>query len=260
MKENKVGKDFWEMRWKESPLRGYVGIEKYLAINKKLDRLFKRFIEKGNKRILEIGCAKAKWLIYFAKEFSYEVYGIDYLEKGVKIAKRNLKIAGVKGTILCEDIFQTSLKEQSFDIVYSMGLIEHFEYPAEIIDTHIRLLKNGGTLIITIPNFKDSLYFTLHKILGKEKTLSETHNFSIMDKKVLRELLQDSGLKILTLDYFGPIDLTGVFSSTRVKPILYLMRLVNQIVGYVTFLMRSSRYFSPYLVLIGRKVEGELHR
>lgn len=114
------------MRWKESPLRGYVGIEKYLAINKKLDMLFKRFIEKGIKRILEIGCAKAKWLIYFAKEFSYEVYGIDYLEKGVEIAKRNLKIAGVKGTILCEDIFQTSLKEQSFDIVYSMGLIEHF--------------------------------------------------------------------------------------------------------------------------------------
>jgi hypothetical protein len=47
MREDKAGKDFWEKAWKESPPRGYEGIEKYLAINKKLDRLFQRFLEKG---------------------------------------------------------------------------------------------------------------------------------------------------------------------------------------------------------------------
>ena len=252
---DKAGKDFWEKSWEESPLGKYYGIEKYLAINKKLDSLFKRFLDKGGKRILEIGCAKAKWLIHFAKEFGYEVYGIDYSEKGVEIAKRNLKIAGVEGTILCEDIFQTSLKGESFDIVYSMGLIEHFENPAEIIDAHIKLLKEKGTLIVTMPNLKDSLSFTLNKIMGNEKTLLETHNLSIMDKKVLRELLPGKGIKILTLDYFGPIDLTEAFSSIKVKPILYLAHLVNQIVGYTTFFMPSSPYFSPYLVLIAQKTK-----
>jgi 2-polyprenyl-3-methyl-5-hydroxy-6-metoxy-1,4-benzoquinol methylase len=204
MKEDdKAGKDFWETSWKKIPFGKYQGIEKYLAINKKLDLLFKQFLEKGNKKVLEIGCAKAKKLIYFAKEFDYEVYGVDYSEKGVKIAKENLRIAGVKGTILCEDIFQTTFEKESFDIVYSMGLIEHFENPSRIIDAHIKLLKRGGTLIITIPNFKEtfmtrgdthehennkvfsyqSLYFALLKILGKEKRLLETHNLDIMDKK-----------------------------------------------------------------------------
>ena len=126
-----------------------------------------------DKKVLVIvqGCAPAKRLICFAKEFGYDVYGIDYSERGVEIARENLKIAGVEGIILCEDIFQSSFEEQSFDIVYSMGLIEHFESPTEIIDVHIKLLKRGGMLIITIPNFKDSLYFTLSMILGKEKRL-----------------------------------------------------------------------------------------
>lgn len=251
---NKASKDFWEKTWEESPFRRYHGIEKYLAVNKRLDRLFKKFLDKGHKRILEIGCARAKQLVYFAKEFGYEVHGIDYSEKGVELAKENLKKAGVNGTVLCEDIFQTSFKEETFDIVYSMGVIEHFEDPTEIIDIHLKMLKRGGTLIITIPNYKDSLSFTLNKITGKEKTLLSTHNLSIMDKKILRELLPIKRIKILTLDYFGPVDFTPAFSEIKNKAILYLAHLANQIVGYVTFFMPSSRYFSPYLVVIAQKV------
>jgi 2-polyprenyl-3-methyl-5-hydroxy-6-metoxy-1,4-benzoquinol methylase len=253
MREDKAGKDFWEGTWEQNHFGWYVGIEKYLAINKKLDKLFKKFLEKGDKKVLEIGCAKAKQLIYFAKEFGYEVYGVDYSEKGVKIAKENLRIAGVKGTILCEDVFQTTFEKESFDIVYSMGLIEHFESPAEIIEAHIKLLKKGGILILTIPNYKDSIYFSLLKILGKEKRLLETHNLDIMDKKKLNELLQSKKIKIVTLDYFGPIDLTMAFSSCKVKPILNLMHIINQFIGYFTFFIPKSRYFSPYIVLIAEK-------
>ena len=255
--EDKAGKDFWGEAWEENPFGRYYGIERYLAINKKLDNLFKGLLGKGNKKILEIGCAKGKQLIYFSKEFGYEVCGIDYSEKGVALAKQNLKIAGVEGTILCEDIFQTSFKEKSFDIVYSMGLIEHFEDPADIIDTHIKLLKKGGTLIITIPNFKDSVYFTLLKMLGKEKRLLETHNLDIMDKNRLNELLQNRDIKVLALDYFGPFDLTLSFSEIKAKPMLYLMHLLNQLLGYVTYFIPGSRYFSPYIILIAKK-NGEV--
>ncbi|MGB8217145.1 MAG: class I SAM-dependent methyltransferase, partial [Candidatus Methanoperedens sp.] len=247
MKEDdKAGKDFWEMAWQRTPFEIYTGIEKYLAINQKFDKLFKQFLEKGNKKILEIGCAKAKRLIYFAKEFGYEVYGIDYSKHGVEIALDNLKIAGVDGTILCEDLFQTTFDDESFDIVYSMGLVEHFENPAEIIDKHIKLLKKGGILIITIPNFKYSLYFSLLKILGKEKKLLETHNLDVMDTKKLNELLQNGNIKILALDYFGPIDLTLIFSDIKIK-MVYLMHILNQFVGYSTFFIPKSRYLSPYI-------------
>ena len=65
----------------------------------------------------------------------------------------------MEGTIICENVFQTTLEGGSFDIVYSMGLIEHFENPTEVIDEHIRLLNKEGFLIILIPNFNNSLYY-----------------------------------------------------------------------------------------------------
>jgi 2-polyprenyl-3-methyl-5-hydroxy-6-metoxy-1,4-benzoquinol methylase len=256
MKEEKTDKDYWEKAWDKNFLEKYYGIEKYLAINKKLDRLFKSFLERGNKRILEIGCAKGKYLIYFAKEFGYEVYGTDYSEKGAVLAQENLKKAGVAGTTLCQDIFQTTFQDNYFDIVYSMGLIEHFKNPADVIDAHIKLLKNGGTLIITIPNLRSSLAFTANKIMGKEKELSDAHNLEIMDKNALHQLLQGRGVNILKLDYFGPIDFSGAFSGIGSKPVLYLAHFLNQVIGYATFFMPGSSYFSPYLVLIGKKVEG----
>lgn len=53
-----------------------------MAIHKKLDILFKRFLEKRNKTILEIGCAKAKRLIYFAKEKRLlETHNLDIIDK-----------------------------------------------------------------------------------------------------------------------------------------------------------------------------------
>jgi hypothetical protein len=45
------------------------------------------------------------------------------------------------------------------------------------------------------------------------------------------------------------------FGDIKVKPIVYLMHIVNQIVGYSTFLIPKSRYFSPYIVLIAEKMK-----
>lgn len=253
MKENDmVGKDLWDNSWADSIK--YQGIERYLAINKKLDLLFKRFLQKGNKKILEIGCAKAKKLIYFAKEFYYDIYGIDYSENGVDSAIENLRRAGVKGTILYEDIFETSLEENSFDIVYSMGLIEHFKDPTDIIDAHIKLVKKGGIVIITIPNYNiDSLYFHLSRILGIDKKLLDTHNVDLMIKKNVIKNFDKKNLKKLMIDYFGPIDISLIFTGIKATPILYLSHIINQLIGYSTFFIKNSKYFSPYLVIMVKK-------
>jgi 2-polyprenyl-3-methyl-5-hydroxy-6-metoxy-1,4-benzoquinol methylase len=252
--EDKVGKIFWNDVWKKTSFEMYSGFEKYLAINQKLDTQFKHILEKGDKKILEIGCAKAKRLIYFAKEFGYEIYGIDYSKYGAEIAKRNLDVSGVKGTIICEDIFKNTLDEESFDIVYSMGLIEHFENPNEIIDIHIKLLKKGGTLIITIPNFNNSMYFSILKILRKEKIILETHNLDIMDINKLNMIVKNKDIKIMMLDYFGPIDFTLIFSQISYKmPLLCLMHILNQFMGYSSYFIPNYRYISPYIILIAKK-------
>ncbi len=255
MQDSNTGKRHWENRWESGSLSRFTGLEKYLAINRRLDKLYKRHLERGEKKILEIGCARGKQLIYFAKEFGYDVYGVDISEKGVEIAKNNLETAGIQGTILCQDIFQTTLEEKSFDIVYSMGLIEHFENPSDIINVHLRLLKEGGILLISIPNYKKSLSYMLFKIFGKEKELINTHNLSIMDKNVFRDLFAGKNIEVLMLDYFGPVDITSVFGFIKFKILLYPAHLLNQILGYLTFFMPGSAFLSPYLVLVATKVK-----
>lgn len=104
-------KIFWAKSWTTHG-SGYTSKIKYTAVYKKLDKLFKLFLEKENKSILEIGCGGGRWLIYFAKEFGYNVWGIDYSEIGCKIARENLKREDVSGTILCEDVFKNSLESE----------------------------------------------------------------------------------------------------------------------------------------------------
>jgi SAM-dependent methyltransferase len=256
MKMEKTDEEFWEKSWEESKLWRYRKITKYMAVHRRFDKLFKSVLKEGGLKVLEIGCAKGNWLIYFAKRFDYEPYGVDYSEIGCKMAEDNFKRENVNGTILCEDIFKTSLKKESFDVVYSFGLIEHFANPESIINKHIELLKNGGHIIISIPNFKNSLYFTLNKLLGKEKGLMNTHNLNIMDInnfKKLFEGFEGKNVQVQFLDYFGPINLTLAHDSKN-KIMLIFMHVLNQILGYLTFSLRS-KYFSPDLVMIGKKIK-----
>ena len=68
------------------------------------------------------------------------------------VAKTLFK-AQLTGEFRCEDIFTTTLPEASFDLVYSLGVIEHFEDARSIVEKHLFLTKPGGRVVISIPNF-----------------------------------------------------------------------------------------------------------
>ncbi len=249
----KLSKKMWDSIWNGSTFKKYYGMEKYLARHVKLHKLFKKVLPKGNKKILELGCGSAKQLIYFAKEFGYEVSGIDYSENSVAIAKANLETANVKGTILCENMFETSLGIESFDIVYSQGLIEHFDNLEEAINAHLRLLKKGGTLLITVPNIRNNLYLSLSRVFKMRTFLLATHNLDAMDKKILEKLFSHNNLEIVMLDYYCPIDFTCSLGITESRFITTMVLLISQVAGYFSFFMPSSRYLSPWLVAVVRK-------
>ena len=55
------------------------------------------------------------------------------------------------------------------------------------------------------------------------------------------------------LDYFGPVNIALVCGGIQNKVMLYLMHIMNQMIGYLTFHLKS-RYCSPYIVLIAKKM------
>jgi SAM-dependent methyltransferase len=224
-----------------------------MAARRRFNRLLRRFLTPGGGRALELGCACGKYLVDIAREFGYEPYGIDYSEQGAAIARENLRRSGVPGSVLCQDIFRTDLPENSFDLVYSLGLIEHYDDPAAIIDVHVRLLKEGGTLLITVPNLRRGPVAALNRLTRRGRQLMTKHNLDVMDRDALRRLAEERGIEVLMADYFGPLDLSGAFGVLRRRPALYLAHLFNEALSYATFWLPASASLSAYIVLIGRK-------
>jgi len=100
-------------------------------------------------RFLEVGCGTGKWLIYFSRTFGYAVTGCDYSDASCAMARRNVASAGVDATIIQQDLATVT---GEYDVVFSTGLIEHFDDPSSVLAKFASLLAPGGTLITLVPN------------------------------------------------------------------------------------------------------------
>jgi ubiquinone/menaquinone biosynthesis C-methylase UbiE len=95
---------------------------------------------------LEIGVGIGTDAINFLKAGA-DYYGIDISEKSLKIAKQRLSIYGFDSNRLkvinAEEVDQYFLKN-SFDLVYSFGVIHHTPNPEKVVNATYHLLKSGG--------------------------------------------------------------------------------------------------------------------
>ena len=106
--------------------------------------------------LLEIGSAPGLNLIRVCRKFGYQPWGIEYSPIGAEANRATFRREGYPEANLIEgDVFDERLlreNENRFDIVYSAGLIEHFEDPRDLIARHVRLAAPGGFIVITVPN------------------------------------------------------------------------------------------------------------
>ena len=78
------------------------------------------FLPEGKeKKILEVGCSNGRWLRWFNKKHGYLAYGIDNNKAGFKKDEAINFKEGDGKKIFFPDGF--------FDIVFSLGLVEHFK-------------------------------------------------------------------------------------------------------------------------------------
>ena len=149
-----------------------------------LQRLLKAHVKPGM-RFLEIGCAPGKLLAWVAQVLQSDVAGLDYSKPGLAIAQQLFQALGIKGDLRCEDLITTTFQPGSFDLVYSSGLIGHFNDPREIVESHVNLLKPGGKALITVPNY-GGFYGRLQRRFDPENLF--IHNLTIMNLPALRRL------------------------------------------------------------------------
>src|SRR5437867_3606974 len=124
-------------------------------------RLFDLFRQHGRlgpeSRVLEAGCGRSPWLPFLNRRFGCRVVGIDIEPHAADLARANIAGAGAAGEVVCGDAFTLSTRPDlraGFDLVYSMGVLEHFEDVVERISALALYLKAGGRILTTVPNLQ----------------------------------------------------------------------------------------------------------
>ena len=99
----------------------------------------------GNK-ILDVGCGYGSF-VDIAIEQGYSIMGIDLSKSAVNIAKQfNLPVHNI-------DFFSSKIKKSSFDVLSMFEVIEHLPEPVQFLKRAEQVVKPGGLIYITTPNF-----------------------------------------------------------------------------------------------------------
>ena len=141
--------------------------------------------------ILEIGCGTSIDSNNVAYDNEHIVcFGTDISKKSILLSLKISKAFRKKVEFFVSDTRNLPLKTNSLDLVFSQGLIEHFEDPLTIIGEQVRVLKNGGAIIVNVPQKYTGYTLAKKKLIkqGKWKLGWETE-FSYSDlKKIGRKL------------------------------------------------------------------------
>lgn len=259
MNNNKLTKkDFWSKNtenWKQDglPIKLDADLRAERAFMSIFDNYFKKTKQEEN--CIEIGCNPGKFLIYFHEKLGYKISGIDYDESGIDLTNQNLDSAEIDGEIIQADIFDCKIDEK-FDVVMSMGFMEHFTGLdlEKALEFHVDLLKENGTLFISIPNFRYInylfAYFFRNNMIAK-------HNLEIMDRDFFTDISKKYELEIKYFSYFGGIHPGGLKlgneNSSLRNQFVRLIRMYEKL----KFLDNiNSKYFSHHLgaVFVKKKV------
>lgn len=188
---------FWTGVGEQFPDLGGAASTRYYAQNER--RLFvEHFPALAGLRILKTDLwdeAKNTRILAWAERQGARTFGVDISEPTV----RQARAAFDRNGLLCavSDVRRLPFADASFDAIYSMGTIEHFDETEQAVHEVARVLKPGGRGIIGVPNRHDpflrpALAAALQAVglyaYGFEKSYS---------RRALREMLEGAGLVVV---------------------------------------------------------------
>ncbi|MBG9455607.1 methyltransferase [Lysinibacillus sphaericus] len=96
-------------------------------------------------KVLELGCGAGRNAIYLAKQ-GCSVVGVDLSDKALQWAQRRVDEANVNVELICANIFELNLQEESFDFIYDSGCFHHIAPHRRVtyIELIRKLLKPNG--------------------------------------------------------------------------------------------------------------------
>lgn len=114
------------------------------------------------KSVLEVGCGIGMDL-YKMAQHGLKVTGIDLTDIAIATVRQRFEQNGLVGNFKTGDATNLQFEDNSFDYVYSFGVLHHTQDTEKAIDEVFRVLKKGGTAKIMLYN-RHSLNELAHRL------------------------------------------------------------------------------------------------
>ncbi|MDH4036664.1 MAG: class I SAM-dependent methyltransferase [Candidatus Krumholzibacteria bacterium] len=132
----------WDRFWATSP-----GLEDTYANDGRLVAYLVSQLDVRGRRVLEVGAGTGRDSLDLASRGA-EVWTVDYSDESLELTRA---AAGDRLRIVCGDALALPFANESFDIVFHQGLLEHFRQPLDLLAENHRVLRTGGCLLVDVP-------------------------------------------------------------------------------------------------------------
>jgi 2-polyprenyl-3-methyl-5-hydroxy-6-metoxy-1,4-benzoquinol methylase len=257
-----AGKDHWDNSERNvhvelQPFAPFPGIRGFGR--RMWHEAFQRTLKTGRTaggRLLELGCGGSAFLPYFARQYGFEVCGIDYSETGCDLAREMCSANDVSASVVCADFFNPPEDMLgSFDVVTSFGVVEHFADTAQTLASFARYLRPGGLLLTVVPNMQGACG-QAQRLLSKE--VYEMHE--VITPERLRKGYLTAQMEVIECAYFlfsnfGVINPGN--NASRLKRIAFqTLRAATGLIWSAESVLltpfKPNRFTSPYVWCVGR--------
>jgi len=127
---------------------------------------------------LELGCGTASTLEQIRRKTGGRCVGVDNCDPAVAQAQQKFPQLDMQ----LGDIFNLPFADQSFDLVYSVGLFEHFSWEDQVklLEIHGRLARQAVVMMVPADSVVfNSIIFVNKRVLGRSGTWADEQVFTV---------------------------------------------------------------------------------
>lgn len=167
--------------------------------------------------VLDVGCGLAT-TSRTIQERGNRVTGVDSSGEAVVTARKRISRV-LHENVENIDAVKLALGGATFDVIIFADMLEHLAWPAGVLKQYLALLKEGGTVIVSLPNV--GLWSVrLQHLFGR----FEYEETGVLDRTHLRFFTRRSALRLLDAAGLTPVRRT--YNPGLVRPLVPLVKKV----------------------------------
>lgn len=157
--------------YEETPFPGYPAHGNLAWLHARAERSdFARLLSQAipsDARILDIGCGTGQMSLYLARARRL-VIGADLTRKSLELGAAAARRFQLTRVLFVEtDLHCPGLREASFDVVYSSGVLHHTANPRKSFARIVQLARPGGMIVLGLYNVFARLPLRLRRLVAR---------------------------------------------------------------------------------------------